>query len=76
LQGEIAWLLRGTGGPRTKTGITAFGEKSPDLVRRSRDAELLYPVPQRVGMEAEDLGGAAGAVDQPEGCGYRVGNHF
>ena len=37
------------------------------LRRRACDAEFLHAVAQGVGMEAEDLGGAAGAVDDPVG---------
>ena len=33
--------------------------------RRSPDAELLHPIPKRVGMEPENLSGAAWTVDEP-----------
>ena len=50
-----------------RIGVTAFGEKLPDLVNRARYAELLDAIAEGVRVKAEDLGGAAGAGDQPVG---------
>src|SRR5262249_59181618 len=54
-------------GARTPRGIAECGDKAPELARGTADAELLHPVSKGAGVEAEDLGGAAGAGDDPVG---------
>src|SRR5262249_22497871 len=54
-------------GPRTQRGMAECGEKAPELASGTADAELLHPVSKGAGVEAEDLGGAAGAGDDPVG---------
>ena len=57
-------------GSTPKDGATSASprvERSPELGLGPCDAEFLHAVAQCVGVEAEDLGGAAGAVDDPVG---------
>src|SRR5262245_40100068 len=55
------------GGGRETTGVTAFGEKPPDLASGARDPKLVHTVPESAGVEAEDLGGPTWACNEPVG---------
>src|SRR5262245_46351237 len=63
----MSWQSSGSGGLLTKTGVTIFDEYSPVLVTVARQAVLFYPVPEGARVDAEDLGGAPAAGDDPVG---------
>ncbi len=49
------------------SAVTACGEKLPDSGIGAGDTQFLHPVAQGVGVEAEDLGGPARAVNNSVG---------
>jgi hypothetical protein len=48
-------------------GLATFRDRSPELARGSRNAELLDAAAEGAGVKAEDRGGTAGTGDDPVG---------